>query len=693
MKVDSSHIKLDNSGNGPLKVPGFNGVPVFYEHSKANRFAHGIADWQQIPQLFVNEVTMLQFMSFVTDQPDWENKMTDPQTLEDWRKHAFAVFDFSEHSWKWCVQELQDKAMDFRRTGRVAAFDVGSRVVKTRVPTDLLREMNDALAPLFAKEPSSAASGDLTYTARRESPVRHVVDPSMHPLVFGHTRVLDQGGQIDFQRPETWNSSNTGIAPIPERPRDRCQREESEMHADERREDAWRDDGRGHSKPELWSNAFQCLPCDVVFDGNGAPKITSYVNGVHPAEKRMYSVFEDLISTALEPWNEMLIRDGKDRTPRRIRTYNFQVDGTERTPQLCYEIERLDRVSRDLKSQLWPELKTRIREYLSLPEPERRYRVYRDSGHHELLPAEQSPVWNDTRKLSDLVRQKLHRLYAVRGVEPGISFTYNEWKTGHNTGRPIMHKFIWPGSKEEPAPPDPDHEYYTVSLQDQFAGLQVIMRVSAVELTPETPFYAGDAHPRPVGNLNEHIVSTAVCYFDMHNIQESQLSFEQESMVDVDDFDIDQWKAINSVHGIRTPHDTLHDFPDALQTLGSILIPRKGQLVAWPNVMRYKAEPLKLADPKQPGRLRFVTLWLVDPHYRICSTKNVPPQNPDWIGPSRVMPDEHSSNAMSADQAERYRRQMKEDRDTKTKTIVESLCLCYNHMWDLWGCGEGSNYH
>lgn len=688
--MDSTYIKLDNSGNGPLRVPGFNGVPVFYEHSKANRFAHGIADWQQIPQLFVNEVTMLQFISYVTDQPNWEDRVEDPQVLDEWRQHAFAAFDFSENSWKWCVEELRDKAVDFKRTGRVAAFDVGSRVVKSQVSTGLLEEMNDALAPLFSKVGSSATSGGLTHTTRSESPVRHVVDPFMYPLVFGHTRVLDQGGQIDLKRPETWEPSNSEIAPIPERPRDRCQRDDPEMHDEERSQI----DFRGYRKPELWSNAFQCLPCEVAFDKNGAPKITSYVNGVHPAEKRIYSMFEDLISTAIQPWNEMLIVGGKDRTPRRIRTYNFQVDGTERSPELWLEIDRkkrFNRLSSDVWGQLRPAIESRIKEYLSLPEPERRYRIYPDSGYHDLIPSKLSPVWEDPDKIQNLIKQKWARLYAVKGVEPGISFTYNEWKTGINTGRPIMHKFIWPDSNEAPSPPDPDHQYYSVSLQDQFEGLQIIIRVSAVELTPEKPFYAGDAHPSPVGNLNEHIVSTAVCYFDMHNIQDAKLSFEQESMFDAMDFDIDQWRAINRVHGIRNS-DEAYDHPDALQTLGSISILRKGQFIAWPNAMRYKAEPLKLADPTQPGHLRFVTLWLVDPHYRICSTQNVPPQNPDWMGPSHAMQAKPVSNTMSADQAERYRKQMKDDRNKKTEKIVQTVCLRYDFTWDLWPCGEGGNY-
>jgi hypothetical protein len=37
-----------------------------------------------------------------------------------------------------------------------------------------------------------------------------------------------------------------------------------------------------------------------------------------------------------------------------------------------------------------------------------------------------------------------------------------------------------------------------------------------------------------------------------------------------------------------------------------------------------------LQDPTKPGHRRFIALWLVDPHQRIISTGNVPPQQLDW---------------------------------------------------------------
>ncbi len=56
----------------------------------------------------------------------------------------------------------------------------------------------------------------------------------------------------------------------------------------------------------------------------------------------------------------------------------------------------------------------------------------------------------------------------------------------------------------------------------------------------------------------------------------------------------------------------------------------QGRLVAFPNVLETRINPFRLADRTKPGRFRWLTLYLVDPHYRVCSTRNVPPQQHDW---------------------------------------------------------------
>lgn len=47
-------------------------------------------------------------------------------------------------------------------------------------------------------------------------------------------------------------------------------------------------------------------------------------------------------------------------------------------------------------------------------------------------------------------------------------------------------------------------------------------------------------------------------------------------------------------------------------------------------MMEHRIEPFELVDPSIPGHYRSVVLYLVDPHYRVCSTRNVLPQQYGW---------------------------------------------------------------
>lgn len=68
---------------------------------------------------------------------------------------------------------------------------------------------------------------------------------------------------------------------------------------------------------------------------------------------------------------------------------------------------------------------------------------------------------------------------------------------------------------------------------------------------------------------------------------------------------------------------------ECLQNYGSVET-REGRLLAFPNVFQHRVSPFSLADPTKPGHRRFIALWLIDPHLRIISTANVPPQRLDW---------------------------------------------------------------
>ena len=45
---------------------------------------------------------------------------------------------------------------------------------------------------------------------------------------------------------------------------------------------------------------------------------------------------------------------------------------------------------------------------------------------------------------------------------------------------------------------------------------------------------------------------------------------------------------------------------------------------------QHAVSSFSLQDTTKPGHRRFIALWLADPHQRVISTGNVPPQQFDW---------------------------------------------------------------
>ena len=67
----------------------------------------------------------------------------------------------------------------------------------------------------------------------------------------------------------------------------------------------------------------------------------------------------------------------------------------------------------------------------------------------------------------------------------------------------------------------------------------------------------------------------------------------------------------------------------AIQNLGKVLT-QESRLLCFANVMQHKVSPSKLKDPTKPGHRKLLALFLVDPHIKIISTENVPPQQHVW---------------------------------------------------------------
>ena len=69
-----------------------------------------------------------------------------------------------------------------------------------------------------------------------------------------------------------------------------------------------------------------------------------------------------------------------------------------------------------------------------------------------------------------------------------------------------------------------------------------------------------------------------------------------------------------------------------MQEIGRV-VTREGRLLAFPNVFQHRVAPFKLEDPSKPGHRKILALFLIDPHCRVISTANVPPQQKDWWSP------------------------------------------------------------
>ena len=133
----------------------------------------------------------------------------------------------------------------------------------------------------------------------------------------------------------------------------------------------------------------------------------------------------------------------------------------------------------------------------------------------------------------------------------------------------------------------------------------------------------------------------------MEPVRQWYKSGELEAIADVFGFDANQMCRCTA------------DFPLPVQEIGGVALPQ-GRLIAFPNTMEHRREPFRLEDPTKPGHHRWVTLMLVDPNYRICSTRNVPPQKAD--SKRNDEDGEGQEGCFSTEEADQYRKQMDKER-------------------------------
>jgi hypothetical protein len=242
-----------------------------------------------------------------------------------------------------------------------------------------------------------------------------------------------------------------------------------------------------------------------------------------------------------------------------------------------------------------------------------------------------------------------------RHPEPGESFSYDDWKAGKNIEHAVVDMIAQPPGRDRVSL-GPTHTRYDIRLEETFKakGLQVIVQVRSVDV------------PRPVnmgwsslwqaeGSLNEHIVATTVYVLAVENVT-ADVEFRQETLMppwvyryengdgpafsQSDDPSEIRWRnndhrnevkvlaEVFGFHGKESLTQRRGRAADQYQHLGRLALPQ-GRIVTFSNAVEHKLG-VSLERGKSSGHFRYIALHLVDPNYRICSTRNVPPQQHHW---------------------------------------------------------------
>ncbi|KAJ6027985.1 hypothetical protein N7540_003561 [Penicillium herquei] len=284
----------------------------------------------------------------------------------------------------------------------------------------------------------------------------------------------------------------------------------------------------------------------------------------------------------------------------------------------------------------------RIVSYINNLRPDKNRSLY---GIIQQIIARTIPLWNTT--LTPL----LNNLYMRNNR---INYTYVDCSRG-NTPEPMKKRIINSSGSSEtdesdyydrltawehsrPVRPPPIESFRPLitemdeklDLQAAFGdkGLQVIVKLANIELTPEQPCYTGGTW-HIEGQLNEHICATAIYYYSNDNITTNTLCFRQRINTEGIRCDVSyeqnhfQW--LEPVFGCEDYYSSTQ----VTQDLGSVSC-HQGRLLTFPNILQHRVSPFQLADPTKPGHRKILALFLVDPYIRVTSTANVPPQRADW---------------------------------------------------------------
>lgn len=321
-------------------------------------------------------------------------------------------------------------------------MDVEATVVKSDVcvPESLRAALVHAVRPLeqahdrLNKMPPTSDDDENSY---RNTVVSDILDPSMHPLVYGRSRALAVG-RVPLKDCASLSGAGETIP-------------------------AWSEDDLQGSLLEggieKWLKpwgAYQWLPAQISFTGDDEPRpmIASYVNNLCPETHReLYGILEQLVDKAIPLWDECL--------------------------SWFHDRIRITRDGQDVSGYAW--------EVPTWPLRAEHSDHKMDHDDADYTSAENNETWASRHGLVDEWLEFFQSNLRLKPMEPRVFI-------------PSREALQLPGARR-------------VDLKSDFksSGLQVIFKITTINLSPERPQY-DDSQWHIEGLLNEHICATALYY-------------------------------------------------------------------------------------------------------------------------------------------------------------------------------------
>ncbi|KAF5586257.1 duf1665 domain-containing protein [Fusarium pseudocircinatum] len=565
-----------------VRKPGF-GLPLDHMPDEKDRFPilfpDDIDDGWNAVVLLIRECCMLKFIDELSDKPRWWEKINDSEITSKWKKEALAV------DWKSYLKYADfTSAMADAITGLIPVYDYSVAVLKsdTIMTAELAKSLQEAIKVL-----ENIAPEKQDWHPGSDGKVLDLVHPSLWPLTYGRSRIL-----LDRVIGLKDAFTGEGQAVMISTPTV---------------------DGSHGQNFSNFSKRFQWLPCDVVLDpATGSVKIASYINNLHPQEHaHLYPIIESFIKKSLPAW-DILYRWEDDFAVQRLQTEEAILD--------CQAEENAN-----CGCKPWDR---------PLGQNEAPRHPYEPGGEEY----EDDSRWS----LSDIdeVSDAFEFCEGSRDKSPSDQ-DESDPEHGYFEGsrRKILDEAWFKSTHRVNVPDaDPNADGYvkitpgdvkTTGFFKDKQRIQVIVKLANIHLTPESPSYDGGSW-HTEGQLNEHIVSTALYYYDSENITDCTLSFRTNTEDLSDEISYEQYE-----HGPIYRTFAIERDGGRQQDIGSVHT-KAGRAIFFPNLMQHRVSPFKLVDPTKPGYRKILALFLVDPAIPIISTSNVPPQQKNWWDKHRL---------------------------------------------------------